>query len=345
MVLFYGPFLLPVTASLLEAGSRVLGVFEANPVGTVVRGWASRPWESAGKVGELLGYAAGQVRHRVPYRMGRAVIAARGAGRVEEIVVARLRADWSVVPGSARTIAVDAVCVSHGFTPQLELPIAAGCELSAAGFVAVGANQATSVAGVYAAGEITGIAGAQAAAAEGVVAGLCAAGVAPSWGGLGRVAADRESSRAELRRVAPGRAELGRVAADQEPSRAELRRIAPSRGELRRVAAGRAFAGRLARAHPIGAGWPGWLTPETIVCRCEETSYATLCEAAADPSMMDDRALRLATRAGLGPCQARMCGPTVAELTRSRATHRRPIAQPIRLGELAESPHSFPKED
>lgn len=290
-----GPFLLPVTVSLLEAGSRVLGVFEANSPATIVRGWGSRPWEVAGKTGELLGYAAGLVRHGVPYRMGRAVVAARGDGRVEEIVVARVRADWSVVPGSERTIAVDAVCVGHGFSPQLELAVAAGCELTGAGFVAVRQDQRTSVAGVYAAGEITGIAGAPAAAAEGAVAGWCAAG--------------RE----------------------------------PNRAEVRRVVAGQAFAARLARAHPIGAGWTSWLTPETVICRCEETSYATLCAAAADPSKMDDRALRLTTRAGLGPCQARMCGPTVAELTHSRPTHRRPIAQPIRLGELAEPP--LQKED
>ncbi|HJP78016.1 MAG TPA: FAD-dependent oxidoreductase [Pseudonocardiaceae bacterium] len=290
-----GPFLLPATASLLEAGSHVLSVFEANSPGTILRGWGSRPWEVAGKAGELLGYVAGQVRRGVPYRMGRAVVAARGDGRVEEIVVASLRADWSVVPGTERTFAVDAVCVSHGFSAQLELPVVAGCELTDAGFVAVRADQRTSVAGVYAAGEITGIAGAPAAAAEGTVAGWCAAG--------------RE----------------------------------PNRADVRRVVAGQAFAARLARAHPIGTGWPGWLTPETVICRCEETSYDTLCAAAADPSKMDGRALRLTTRAGLGPCQARMCGPTVAELTRSRPTHRRPIAQPIRLGELAESP--LQKED
>jgi NADPH-dependent 2,4-dienoyl-CoA reductase/sulfur reductase-like enzyme len=304
-----GPFLLPVTAALSEAGSRVLAVLEANTARTVLRGWGSPAreaggktwgsgaWGAAGKVGELVGkawelvgYAGGLARHRVPYRMGRAVIAAHGDGRVEEVVVARLRADWSVLPGSERTIAVDAVCVSHGFSPQLELAVAAGCELSGAGFVVVGETQVTSVAGVYAVGEITGIAGARAAAAEGAVAGWCAAG--------------RE----------------------------------PRSVELRRVAVGRAFAGRLARAHPIGAGWSGWLRPDTVICRCEETSYAALCEAAADPSMMDGRALRLATRAGLGPCQARICGPTVAELTCSRAAHRRPIAQPIRLGELAEPP-------
>ncbi|HEX4223498.1 MAG TPA: FAD/NAD(P)-binding oxidoreductase, partial [Pseudonocardiaceae bacterium] len=169
-----------------------------------------------------------------------------------------------------------------------ELPVAAGCELTPSGFVAVRQAGLTSVPGVYAAGEITGIAGAQAAAVEGTVAGRCAAG--------------------------------------SEPTRAELRRIT----------AGQAFAARLTRAHPIGAGWPSWLTSETVICRCEETTHASLREA--DPSMMDDRALRLNTRAGLGPCQARMCGPTVAELTGSRSSHRRPIAQPIRLGELAEPP-------
>jgi NADPH-dependent 2,4-dienoyl-CoA reductase/sulfur reductase-like enzyme len=302
-----GPFLLPVTAALLEAGSRVLGVFEANAASTVLRGWGSRPWEVAGKAGELLGYATGLARHRVPYRMGRTVIAARGADRVEEVVLARLRADWSVVPGSERTLAVDAVCVGHGFSPQVELAVAAGCELTGAGFVVVGDGQRTSVPGVYAAGEITGIAGAPGAAAEGTVAGWHAATGEPDG-------------------AAPGDAALGEAA-------------------VRRALRAKAFARRLARAHPIGAGWPSWLQPDTIVCRCEETTFAALGAAAADPSMMDDRALRLATRAGLGPCQGRMCGPAIAELTQSRPTHRRPIAQPIRLGELAEQPHSFPKED
>lgn len=66
---------------------------------------------------------------------------------------------------------------------------------------------------------------------------------------------------------------------------------------------------------------------------------------------------KLATRAGLGPCQARICGPTVAELRRTAdvsaepsaepsAGHRhRPVAEPITLGELArppEPPPAFP---
>lgn len=325
-----GPFLLPVAASLLEAGSHVAAVLEANPAATVVRGWGRRPWQLAaqwGKAAELAAYTAALARHRVPYQTGRAVVEARGDGRVEEVVTARLRPDWSVVPGTGRVLCVDAVCVSHGFSPQLELPLAAGCALeeappaaaggdpgAAGAYVRVDEVQRTSVPGVFAAGEITGVAGAPAARAEGSVAGWTAAGGAPS---------------------APA-----------------LRVLRQSRD------AGRAFAARLARAHPVGAAWPGWLRPETVVCRCEETDYGTLCAALRSPAGADPRVSKLATRAGLGPCQGRICGPTVAALrarlgageagtspAEAAATHRRPVAQPIRLGELAASPVPLPRPE
>ncbi|TDD36073.1 FAD/NAD(P)-binding oxidoreductase [Actinomadura sp. KC06] len=292
-----GPFLLPVAASLLRAGAFIRAVLEAGTAAAVARGWTRRPWELAahtGKAGELAGYAALLARHRVPCRTGRAVIEARGDGRVEEAVTARLRPDWSVVPGTEKAVAVDALCVSHGFTPQLELPVAAGCALRDGPFVEVDADQRTTVPGVYAAGEITGIAGAQAARTEGLLAGWSAGGGAPD-----------------------------------DPAAVRTRR--------RRDQA-HAFAARLAGAHPIGAAWAGWLRPGTVVCRCEETTYGDLLSAAGGPSRNSAHAVKLATRAGLGPCQARICGPTVAELTGSGNPHHRPIAQPVRLGELARPP-------
>jgi NADPH-dependent 2,4-dienoyl-CoA reductase/sulfur reductase-like enzyme len=278
-----GPFLLPVTESLLAVGAEVAGVLEANTAATVLRGWGVR----VRKTGELAHYLATLARHRVPYRFGRVVVEARGDDRVREVVTARVRADWSVVRGTERTYEVDAVCVGHGFTPQPELAVAAGCILDG-GFVRVSEDQRTSVAGVFAAGEITGIGGADAAAAEGAVAGCAAAGGPPS----------RDLLRARDRT--------------------------------------RAFAHRLKTAHPIGAAWPGWLRDDTIVCRCEETTYGQLKTAAADPVEAGPHALKLGTRAGLGPCQGRICGPTVAELCGGAERHHRPIAQPIRLGELAD---------
>jgi NADPH-dependent 2,4-dienoyl-CoA reductase/sulfur reductase-like enzyme len=280
-----GPFLLPVATSLLAVGAEVAAVLEANPFATVRKGWSGPV--PAGKLAELARYAATLARHRVPYRMGRVVVEARGDDRVREVVTARVRADWSVVPGTERTVEVDAVCVGHGFVPQPELAVAAGCALDG-GFVRVDGDQRTSAGGVFAAGEITGIGGAAAAAAEGAVAGCAAAGGVPGRRLL------RERDRA------------------------------------------RAFVRRLAAAHPIGPAWRGWLRADTIVCRCEETTYGDLTRAAGDPVTPGPHALKLGTRAGLGPCQGRMCGPAVAELCGGAERHHRPIAQPIRLGELAE---------
>ncbi|KFU82252.1 Thioredoxin reductase [Amycolatopsis lurida] len=284
-----GPFLLPVAESLLGVGAEVVAVLEANPFSTVRKGWSSRPWRlaaHAGKAGELARYAATLARHRVPYRMGRAVIEARGADRVREVVTAQVRADWSIVPRTEWTYEVDAVCVGHGFVPQPELAVAAGCVLDE-GFVRVDAAQRTTVDGVFAAGEITGIGGAVTAAAEGAVAGCVAAGGEPS----------------------------------PELIRARDRALT--------------FAGRLATAHPIGAAWRSWLREDTIICRCEETTYGALTRAAEDPARPGSHAVKLGTRAGLGPCQGRVCGPTVSELCGGTERHHRPIVQPIRLGELA----------
>lgn len=285
-----GPFLLPVAESLLGVGAEVVAVLEANPAATVLKGWTRRPWQlavHAGKAGELARYAATLARHRVPYRTGRAVVEARGDDGVQAVVTARVRADWSVVAGTERTHEVDAICVGHGFVPQPELAVAAGCELDG-GFVRVDGDQRTGAAGVFAVGELTGIGGAVAAAAEGAVAGAAAAGGVPA----------RSLVRARDR--------------------------------------ARAFAGRLAAAHPVGAAWPEWLRDDTIVCRCEETPYGELVRAARDPAAPGPHALKLGTRAGLGPCQGRMCGPAVAELRGDAERHHRPIAQPIRLGELAD---------
>ncbi|WP_103352349.1 NAD(P)/FAD-dependent oxidoreductase [Amycolatopsis sp. CA-128772] len=282
-----GPFLLPVAGSLLHAGAGVLAVLEANPLPAVLDGWSWRAAAHVGKLGELGRYAGTLARHRVPYHLGRTVIEARGDDRVREAVTARVRADWSVVPGTERTHEVDALCVSHGFVPQPELAVAAGCALDG-GFVRVGPDQRTSVSGVFAAGELTGIGGAAAAAAEGAIAGRAAAGGTPS------------------------------------------------RALLRKRAHARAFARRLAAAHPIGPAWRGWLRTDTIVCRCEETTYDDLERAVADPAAPGPHALKLGTRAGLGPCQGRMCGAAVADLCGTPERHHRPIAQPIRLGELAD---------
>jgi NADPH-dependent 2,4-dienoyl-CoA reductase/sulfur reductase-like enzyme len=295
-----GPFLLPVASALVHTGAQVVEVIEAAGWAQLARGWGSRPWRlpaTAGKGAELAGYARTLLARRVAYRTGAAVVAAYGTGRVEAVTVARLDADWTPVPGSQRRVAVDAVCVGHGFVPRTELAAAAGCALGPDGSVAVDAHQRTSVAGVFSAGEVTGIGGADLALAEGEIAGSVAAGRAPP----------------------PGAA--------------------------RTRAAFRAFAARLAVAHRPRPGWQAWVDDETIVCRCEDVTAGDLRKVAALTGSCGLRSLKLTTRAGLGLCQGRTCGRAVEEiLTRAVGPgglldagrlDLRPLAVPVRLGELA----------
>jgi NADPH-dependent 2,4-dienoyl-CoA reductase/sulfur reductase-like enzyme len=299
-----GPFLLPVATSLLAVGAEVVGVLEANAAATVLRAWGRPPatlWAGRGKVGELGHYLQALAAHRGGYRHAAAVVAAHAqAGRLASVTVARLNRDWTIRPGSRRRVAVDAVCVSHGFVPRLECAIAAGCEL-VDGFVRVDECQATSVPGVFAAGEITGIGGADLAAAEGRVAGVAAAA------------------------YLAGRP----VGAGEENAGAD-------------VARGRRFAGTLAAAYPVQPGWRTWLTDDTIVCRCEEVSVAGLRAAQARlGGLGGPRTVKLTSRVALGPCQGRICGRTVADLVPGLDplfADRRPLATPVRLGDLAGTP-------
>jgi NADPH-dependent 2,4-dienoyl-CoA reductase/sulfur reductase-like enzyme len=301
-----GPFLLPVAESLLHVGAAVVGVLEAGNPAAWLRQSAAVAGQF-GKLGELVSYAA-RLAGRAPYRIRTAVVEARGDDRVREAVTAKVDAAWRPIPGTRRRIEVDAVCVGHGFVPQLELALAARCRVLD-GFVEVDAAQRTSVPGVFAAGEATGIGGARLAADEGSVAGLAAA------------------------------VHVGAKSWQQVETQA--------RQAIMRVRSGRKFARALAGAHPIGTGWYEWLKPDTLVCRCEEVPYRALEEAVEQRAAHSARSLKLLCRVGLGPCQGRICGQNAIELAAQllgeplpdpETPSRRPIAAPIRLADLATTP-------
>ncbi|MFD8144171.1 NAD(P)/FAD-dependent oxidoreductase [Streptomyces sp. NPDC059708] len=111
----------------------------------------------------------------------------------------------------------------------------------------------------------------------------------------------------------------------------------------RRRARLRAFAGAMAAAHRPGSGWTGWLREETDVCRCEEVSAGRIREAAQELGARDARTVKLLTRAGMGWCQGRMCGPAVAALAgEAPAPDRRPLSCPVPLRQLAALPPAQP---
>lgn len=318
-----GPFLLPVAVGLAQGGAEVLGVCEAN----AVTGWVRQlrgAVQSPGKGLDAVGYVRTMLAQRIPYRQRTVVTAIGGSDVVESVTTARLDARGGLVPGSERTAAVDLVALGWGFTPSLELVTAVGADTridADASLVTVVDERLRSTAPhVYVAGEATGVGGAALALREGELAGLTAA----TDRGLGEPGLG-EPSRGEPRRGEPGRRE---------------RRL---QGSIRR---GRAFATAMHRAHPVPPTWSSWLTPETLVCRCEEVDVGTVERARDELGGGDARTAKLLTRTGMGWCQGRVCGFATALLAAQqegrsltvddlRPTAKRTLATPVSLGRLA----------
>ena len=109
-----------------------------------------------------------------PDRVGpRASCARKATAACESATIARCGPDWAPT-GGERTFAVDAVCTAYGFLPSVDLARALGCELRGDA-VAHDDDMATSVPGVYVAGEASGVGGADLAQVEGELAGWMAA--------------------------------------------------------------------------------------------------------------------------------------------------------------------------
>lgn len=305
-----GPFLLPVAAALAARGVEVVTVCEAaNPLA-----WLRYPGpllRNPAKWAEGARYGFALARHGVRVRPRTAIVGAEGGDRVTSVRIASLASDGTPRPGTERRVEVDAVGVGWGFVPQLDLLVPLGCELTDSedgnAVVAVDDGQRTSVAGLYAAGEACGVGGARLAVGEGC---LAAESVLADSGG------------------APV---LGR------------KRLAAVRAT---VTGQRAFARAMGLAHPIPAAWSSWLTDDTVVCRCEEVTAGVVRAACTDGGAGDHRQVKQLTRAGMGWCQGRICGPAVhclAAKDRAYVPTERLIATPVTLGALANLDEQQPK--
>ncbi|HEY6888245.1 MAG TPA: FAD-dependent oxidoreductase, partial [Solirubrobacter sp.] len=163
-----GPFLLPVAAQLASLGAEIVAVAEA----TRRREWVGVGPRMAAHPARLVDYAKYRTRVR-KIVWGHVIVRAAGEGRVRSATIAEAGPDWAPA-GAETTFEVDAVCTAYGFLPSVDLARALGCEL-AGDAVAHNEDMRTSVAGVFVAGEATGIGGADLALAEGELAGYAAA--------------------------------------------------------------------------------------------------------------------------------------------------------------------------
>lgn len=215
-------------------------------------------------------------------------------------------------------IAVDTLLLHQGVVPNINLSNAIGSrhvwdDMQLSWKPETDAWGATSVPGISIAGDGAGIAGAEAAAERGRIAAL---GAAQRMAMIDPATRDREA-------------------------------IAP-RAALARFMRGRAFLDTLyrpAKAFRVPQG-------DTLACRCEEVTAerirATVPLGAIGPNQM-----KSFLRCGMGPCQGRLCGLTVAELIADERGvsmedvgyyRLRPPVKPISLGELAAMPKTEASE-
>ncbi len=159
-----GPLLLPVAAAMAGAGARLLLVAEQAPASNVAR-FAARALRSPSRVADAVRYRAAFAR--TPYRTSSWVVRAVGSDELQRVSV-RVGAD-------TREFECDLLGCAAGLVPVTDVAQLLGCAVDAGGVV-VDDRQRTSVGGVWAAGECTGVKGDAPAGVEGTIAGRDAAG-------------------------------------------------------------------------------------------------------------------------------------------------------------------------
>lgn len=152
-----------VSYQLKQAGVEVMGIIEAAP-----------------RIGGYLVHASKIRRASIPIRTGYTIKQAYGKKELEGAVIVKLDENWKPIPGTEEDIPCDAICLAVGLTPLSELCWQAGCQMAfireLSGHVPiVDDSLETTVSGIYAAGDVSGIEEASSAMVEGRIAGYSAA--------------------------------------------------------------------------------------------------------------------------------------------------------------------------
>jgi len=304
-----GLFLFSVAYECLKAGAGVRAVLERTGVADKLPLAAQLPMQLP-KLSEGVRFLSKILFSGVALRFRQRVLEARGSGRLEQVVAAKVDALGKIIPGREKTYAIPLLAVSNGFAANVELAQMAGCEIEfldeRGGWVTTTSDDLeTSVPCIYAAGEITGIAGALKSINEGEIAALA---ILNKMGKMGEA-----DFHLRLKKLLSAR-----------------------RRHLR-------FGKYFNLLYRIPAEDYLAIPDETLICRCEDVTMGELRKAVAN-GYDTPATLKIALRTAMGDCQGRTCGPIVydilAALTgRSQAAMTplvvRPPVKPVAIDSLA----------
>jgi NADPH-dependent 2,4-dienoyl-CoA reductase/sulfur reductase-like enzyme len=201
-----GPLVFPVAAAAAKAGALVELVAEQAPLGRVASFGLGLLVNKPSAIGHAIGYR--WTFRGAPLRTDCWITAAEGHGRLRRVHVHRRGESWA--------IDCDWLATSAGLSPNTELAQLLGCAITHDA-VQVDDLQATTVPGVWAAGECTGVKGDAFALSEGEIAGSAAAGD-PEYGRRPDLQRRRKAGRAFAETLATHfapRPELLLLATDQ----------------------------------------------------------------------------------------------------------------------------------
>ncbi len=272
------PLQLVVADQIVQAGGSVAGVLFAQSSSralallkhpSVLLGNADKLSQTAGILWRLR-------RAGVPVRFRQTVLSANGTDSLESVTTVPVGPDGAIDSDAAEEIECDRLGVCFAFSTSSELARQAGVDCrwdaSRGGWIAKhDDNMASSVPGVFVAGETTGVAGSDIAALEGQVAAIgCAA-------------------------------ELGKIDARQA---VELARL-PRRQLSRRAR----FARLLSElAWPGASLFDQLMSDSATLCKCEGLTVGMLrTQLGRHPDIRTASAAKLLSRAGMGLCQGRYC--------------------------------------
>lgn len=285
--LFVGshPLQLVVADQLVRAGAEVAGVLFAQGRRRALQllKSPSAAWCGRGKLVQTAGILRRLRRAGVPVRFRETLLRANGRDRVDSVTVAPVRPDGLADHAKSRIVDCDRVGVCFGFLASSELARQAGAaacwNAPRGGWIATHDEwMRTSVPGLYAAGEITGVAGAEVAAEEGRLAALACA--------------------LDLDRIGDARAK-------------QL-----AEGPRRALESLNRFASLLSALSWLGDNaLDQWQSEDVNLCKCEEVTVGDFVEQLErNPDITSANAAKLLTRAGMGSCQGRYCQFAVTRL-------------------------------
>ncbi|WP_251451256.1 FAD-dependent oxidoreductase [Microbacterium sp. Marseille-Q6648] len=304
-----GPLNIQLAAELAAAGVDVVALVEAAAFLSPMRAAAGirMAWNAPGLTRDGIGYLAGLARRRVPILPGSVVTSLEGDADkgVRRATIARRDAEGRAI-GSPRSFDVDAVCLGYGFLPSNDLARSLGCRHEYD--LARGALRTAT--------DETGRTSVPTVWAIGDSAGVRGAKYAQVQGALAAAAiiADLHARPAS---------------ADKRVLRAARRHLSFQEG-VNALFAAPVLTDQLAE-------------PSTVVCRCEGVTHGDLVDAMTE-GVSSPGAVKRVTRAGMGKCQGRYCGPVLMEMEarlqgapvseRSGFAPQAPV-KPVPLGDVA----------